>query len=95
MEPIEIPITDVLDLHYFRPKEVPGLLLDYFEECVAKEIFSVRVIHGKGRGILKQKTLRCLKKNPFVVSHKPAPGDAGGWGATLVFLKSPSQKDHA
>jgi DNA-nicking Smr family endonuclease len=53
MDPIEIPIDGVLDLHTFRPKEIPDLLQDYLSLCSEKGIFQVRIIHGKGHGILK------------------------------------------
>jgi len=47
LDPVELPIEDVLDLHTFRPKDVPDLLYDYFSACVEAGIFSVRIIHGK------------------------------------------------
>ena len=87
MEPVKLPITDVLDLHTFRPKEVPDLLDDYFAECIDEGIFSVRVIHGKGQGILKERVQKILKRHRLVASYKDAPSGAGGWGATLVELK--------
>ena len=87
MEPVEIPIEDVLDLHHFRPQEVTRLLEDYLNECVKLRIFSVRIIHGKGHGILKNLVRKQLEKNPNVRSFQDAPIDAGGWGATLAELK--------
>jgi len=87
MKPVKIPIEDFIDLHTFRPEEVSGLLSEYFSECRKKEIFTVRVIHGKGRGILKKGVLEILKKSPFVESFKDAPMQAGSWGATIVELK--------
>jgi DNA-nicking Smr family endonuclease len=54
LEPVILPIEDVIDLHTFKPKEVPDLLDDYFQACVEAGIYSVRVIHGKGQGILKR-----------------------------------------
>ena len=89
---IRIPIGDVLDLHTFLPKEVPDLLDDYFEACIQKGIFSVRVIHGKGTGVLKQRVRSILEKHPLVENCGDAPGGAGGWGATLVALKPPDLK---
>jgi dsDNA-specific endonuclease/ATPase MutS2 len=86
MEPIQMPIEDVLDLHTFRPKDVVDLLENYFDECIKAGIFSVRVIHGKGKGIQKKQVRRILQKNPQVKSFKDAPPEAGGWGATLVEL---------
>lgn len=87
MEPINVPIEDVLDLHLFRPAEVANLLDNYFQECIQANIFTVRVIHGKGRGVLKKGVLALLEKHPLVQSYTPAPPEAGGWGATLVTLQ--------
>ena len=87
MEPIDFPITDVLDLHTFLPKEVPDLLDDYFDACIELNLYSVRIVHGKGSGILKKRVHHILKKHPQVASYENAPAEAGGWGATLVKLK--------
>jgi dsDNA-specific endonuclease/ATPase MutS2 len=87
-EAIEIPIEDEIDLHTFRPKEVPDLLSDYFEACIQKGILSVRVIHGKGQGFLREKVHSFLKHCPMVERFGLAPGSAGGWGATVVDLRN-------
>ena len=87
MKPVKIPINDMLDLHTFRPQELPDLLDDYFSACVAAGIFSIRIIHGKGKGILKNRVQSILDHHPLVISYKSAPPEAGGWGATLVDLK--------
>lgn len=87
MEPIRIPIEDVLDLHTFRPRDIPDLLHEYFSECIKAGISSVRVIHGKGKGIQKRQVHKILRKHPLVRRFSEAPPEAGGWGATLVELK--------
>lgn len=87
MEPIEIPIDGVLDLHTFNPKEVKSLLYDYINACREKRIFSLRIIHGKGTGVLKKRVQKILEAHPDVVFFSDAPLGAGGWGATLVELK--------
>jgi 16S rRNA (guanine527-N7)-methyltransferase len=86
-EAVKIPIEDVLDLHTFLPKEIPGLLTDYLNACREAEIYSVRIIHGKGQGLLKARVHGLLKKLSVVASFSEAPPQAGGWGATLVELK--------
>lgn len=87
-EAIIVPITDEIDLHNFRPKDVKDLLEDYFQACIENGIFSVRVIHGKGTGALRKTVESFLSKSGLVKSFAyPAPGDAGGWGATLVELR--------
>jgi DNA-nicking Smr family endonuclease len=86
MKPVRIPIEDVLDLHPFRPGDIPDLLDNYFTECVKAGIQSVRVIHGKGKGIQKRQVHSILKQHGLVRSFSDAPPEAGGWGATLVQL---------
>ncbi len=85
--PVVMPITDELDLHTFRPKDLPDLLDDYFEACVDLGILSVRIIHGKGSGALRRGVEAILRRHPNVAEFRGAPPDAGGWGATLVDLK--------
>lgn len=87
MKSITMPIGDVLDLHTFKPKDIPDLLFDYFSACIEEGVFSVRIIHGKGKGILKKRVQELLGQNPLVESFRNAPPEAGGWGATLVELK--------
>lgn len=89
MKPVKIPITDTLDLHTFNPRELSDLINDYFKACIEIEIYSVRLIHGKGKGVLRRGLLEILDRHPLVASHQPAPPEAGGWGAVLVELKSP------
>ena len=91
MEPVKIPIEDVLDLHTFRPQDIPDLLQDYLTECRRTGIYSVRIIHGKGKGVQKRRVQGILKNNPMVISFSDAPPEAGGWGATLVELKKSSK----
>lgn len=85
--PVEFPINGTLDLHTFNPKDVKELLPHYLEACRGKGINEVRVIHGKGTGMLRETVHSILKKIPAVAAFKLAGEDAGGWGATLVLLK--------
>jgi 16S rRNA (guanine527-N7)-methyltransferase len=85
-EPVKIPIEDVLDLHTFVPKEIPGLLKEYLNACRKAKIYSVRIIHGKGKGFLKNRVRGLLKHLPMVASFSDAPSSSGGWGATIVEL---------
>lgn len=86
MKPVTIDITDTLDLHTFVPKEIPDLIDNYLSVCAQKGIYAVRIIHGKGAGILKARVRRILARHSLVNQFKDAPAENGGWGATLVTL---------
>jgi len=85
-EPVEIPIDGTLDLHHFNPKEVSDLVVEYVAECKRKGIFSVRLIHGKGTGTLRETVHSALRRIPEVDSFRLADATGGGWGSTLVTL---------
>ncbi|NLI16601.1 MAG: Smr/MutS family protein [candidate division Zixibacteria bacterium] len=85
-ELIEYPIDGVLDLHTFRPEEVKELVPEYIQACLEKNIFRIRIIHGKGKGILKTIVWSILEKHPAVSGFRHED-NAGGWGATVVELK--------
>ena len=87
VNPVEVPIDGVLDLHTFNPKDVKDLLPHYLDSCREKGINEVRIIHGKGKGVLRETVHSILNKIPDVSSFRLAGEDAGGWGATIVFMK--------
>jgi DNA-nicking Smr family endonuclease len=84
---IEVAVTDILDLHTFRPSDVASLVRDYIDACAERGLSPVRIIHGKGVGTLRRTTHSQLDKHPAVLDYELAPPDAGGWGATIVRLK--------
>lgn len=92
MKPVVVPIQDLIDLHTFRPQDVPNLIEDYITECVRAGFASVRIIHGKGTGFQKKRVQDLLRRHPQVRSFADAPMEAGGWGATIVELIADEKK---
>lgn len=88
IEPMVVEIGDVLDLHVFRPKDVPNLVRDYLDECVERGFAQVRIIHGKGIGNLRRTVHAILERHPAVASYRLAGEGAGGWGATIAELRT-------
>jgi len=86
-DPVRLPITGELDLHTFRPSEVAALLEDYFAECFRAGIFSVRIVHGKGTGTLRETVHARLRRSPRVAGFRLGDETSGGWGATIVTLR--------
>ncbi len=87
-DPVVIPITDALDLHPFRPKEIPSVVEEYLDQCQEAGFREVRLIHGKGKGVQRNIIRRLLEKHASVETFHDAPLEAGSWGATIVKLKS-------
>jgi DNA-nicking Smr family endonuclease len=85
MDSVEYPIDGVLDLHTFHPKEIKDLVPEYIRACLEKEIYQVRIIHGKGKGVLRRIVHSILDDLPEVEAYWQE-GNAGSWGATLVRL---------
>lgn len=86
-EPVVIPIEESIDLHAFSPKDIPGVVEEYLEQCRRAGISEVRIIHGRGKGIQRQIVRSILEKHPLVLSFKDAPPESGGWGSTVVALR--------
>jgi len=86
-EPVVIPIQDFIDLHAFQPKEIPSAVEEYLEQCLPAGFREVRIVHGKGTGVQRNIVRSILEKHPAVLFFRDAPAEAGGWGATVVFLK--------
>ena len=78
-EPIEFQISDELDLHTFRPSELGDLIPDYIGLCLQKNIFRIRIIHGKGIGTLRETVHGLLRKDSRVLRFKLADQAEGGW----------------
>lgn len=83
---VPLPITDELDLHTFRPAEVGDLLGDYLAACADRGIATVRIVHGKGTGALRERVHAWLRRSPLVESFALCDAGSGGWGATRAVL---------
>ena len=59
----------------------------YIDNAVAAGRSDVRIIHGKGEGILKKLVHEYLNKRREVDSYELAPIEQGGAGCTVVKFK--------
>ena len=84
---VQVPIDGVLDLHTFSPGDVPDLVPTYLDECQVRGVLEVRIIHGKGKGVLRRTVHAILDRRGDVVDYHLAEPHRGGWGATLVTLR--------
>src|SRR6185503_18960220 len=81
---VVIEFRDVLDLHSIPPAQVRAVVEDYLEEARRRGVRGVRIIHGKGIGVQREIVRSILSRTPYVAHFSDAPGEAGGWGATVV-----------
>ena len=87
---VQLPIEDSLDLHSFRPADVPSVVEEYLVQAHARGFTEVRLIHGRGIGVQRAIVQSLLGRHRLVASHADAPQDRGGRGATLVKLLPPT-----
>ena len=86
-EPVRLEITDVFDLHSIAPRDVERVVVEYLSEARRAGFRSVRIIHGKGRGVQRRLVHDILARTPFVRDWADAPPQSGGWGATVAHFK--------
>lgn len=86
-DPVILAIEDSLDLHTFAPCDVPSVVDEYLHQAVARGFGEVRLIHGKGKGVQRALVRRLLARHPLVLRFFDAPGERGGWGATVAVLR--------
>lgn len=86
--PVVLPVEDALDLHPFRPDEIPDVVRAYLEQAVVAGFAEVRLIHGRGIGVQRERVRSVLASHPAVLEYRDAPPQRGGWGATVARLRA-------
>jgi dsDNA-specific endonuclease/ATPase MutS2 len=84
---VVLEIRDILDLHAFPPRDISEIVAAYLEEARRKGFTTVRIIHGKGLGVQRERVHAVLRRTPFVEQFQMAPAGGGSWGATIVWFK--------
>jgi dsDNA-specific endonuclease/ATPase MutS2 len=90
--PVTLEIKDVFDLHTIAPRDVKRVVEEYLREARRAGFSSVRIIHGKGKGVQREMVRSILARTSFVRGWTDAPPEAGGWGATIVLLALASEE---
>ncbi|MBO4293723.1 MAG: endonuclease MutS2 [Clostridia bacterium] len=67
--------------------DATALIDKYLDDCAMAKLPSVRIVHGKGTGKLKQGIHAFLKHNPHVKSYRMGTFGEGEMGVTIVELK--------
>jgi DNA mismatch repair protein MutS2 len=59
----------------------------FLDDSILAGAASLRIVHGKGGGVLRQMTHKVLKGHPQVSGYRTADPDEGGEGVTIVQLR--------
>jgi len=86
---VELPLSDVLDLHGFPPRDVAEIVRDYLDGAAGAGFTAVRIVHGRGIGVQRAAVRALLERDPRVAGFGDLPEHQGGRGATWVELRAP------
>ena len=59
----------------------------YLDDAAISNLERVRIIHGKGTGVLRKGLHEHFKRHPHVKKFEDAAYNEGGYGATVIDLK--------
>ncbi|TDQ13515.1 DNA mismatch repair protein MutS2 [Algoriphagus boseongensis] len=76
-----------LDLRGRRGEEILAMIQTFIDEGYMLGVKNLRIVHGKGDGILREITRNLLRTMPQVGRMEDEHADRGGAGVTLVTLK--------
>ena len=81
-------VEDELDLHGLNRVEVGPVISDFMDDAKARRLRCVRIVHGKGTGVLRETLRAALPERTEVLAFVEALAAQGGSGAVLVLLKA-------
>ena len=77
-----------LHLRHLTVDEALFRLDRYLNDAFMADLPSVRIVHGKGTGTLRQAVHNLLDKHPLVKSYRLGDYGEGDYGVTIVELAS-------
>ncbi len=79
-----VNIATEIHLRALRAEEAEHELQLFIDEAVLAGISKIRIVHGKGEGVLRKITHAVLKKRKEVTSYRDGEPAEGGQGVTIV-----------
>jgi DNA mismatch repair protein MutS2 len=80
------PVNVELDLRGKRAEEALESFESYLDGAFRAGLPFVRIIHGKGTGVLRAAIREALRGHPLVREYESAPANEGGDGVTIAML---------
>jgi len=75
-----------IDIRGKRAEEAIQIIQEFIDNAIMFDVHQLRVLHGKGNGILKEIIRSYLSTEPMVSSYKDEHVDFGGAGITVINL---------
>jgi DNA mismatch repair protein MutS2 len=82
-------VSGELDLRGLDRETCLARLDHYLDRAVLAGLTRLRIIHGKGTGVLRRAVGEFLSSYPHVEAFRDGEAAEGGWGVTMAFLKTP------
>ncbi len=80
----EFPSADELRIRHLTVDEALPLIVSFLHDSYRDGFTQVKIIHGKGTGMLRETVRRELKRHPLVKSFRAGGRNEGGEGVTVV-----------
>jgi DNA mismatch repair protein MutS2 len=75
-----------VDVRGLRPDEMDGIVLQAIDDAVRADLPALKIIHGKGTGVLRERVAEMLKKDTRVRQFRLGAWNEGGAGVTVAEL---------
>ena len=86
----DLPDVDAateIDLRGLRVGEIEAIVMHAVDAAIRADLKTLRIIHGKGTGALRERVAEMLRKESRVTNFRIGAWNEGGAGVTMVELK--------
>jgi DNA mismatch repair protein MutS2 len=83
----EVEAASEIDLRGLRVGEVEAIVMHAVDAAIRADLKTLRIIHGKGTGALRERVAEMLRKESRVMTFRIGAWNEGGAGVTVVELK--------
>lgn len=80
----EVHAEHEIDLRGMRVGDVDDIVMHAVDNAVRADLKALRIIHGKGTGVLRERVAEMLSKEPRVANFRLGAWNEGGAGVTVV-----------
>lgn len=82
----DLDVATEIDVRGVRAGDVDDLVMQAVDAAIRADLRSLRVIHGKGTGALRERVAEMLRKDTRVRGFRPGGFNEGGTGVTVIEL---------